>query len=407
MTAGDDAEGGAIGPAPGRITELPELIAGLDTAERERVERLFEITRSVGTTDPPAVMEGWLTRQFGSVEAIRRQTIVRVVNRWSLDGTLFSGLRALRPIDAPGDDGRQARVATAAAGTTVATPGTAATATEHADPFCEPLSQTPAASWGRVRGRHAVTGANAAKYDAHHAIIVFDHHDPLAFERDTVIDLFEVGRAWAERARTADAGANAYLLTWNCGVRAGASIRHGHAQALLGYGAYPRVARLRRDAGAYRAATGGSYPMDLVAAHRDLGLAIDRGAVSVIASLTPVKERELVVVGPAGMDERDPAFAGTVADVLLAYRDTVGVTSFNLALHRPPIFDRSPGDGWGELGPMVHLVDRGREGVHSSDIGAMELFAASVVSADPFDLAGQLRPVLRGSAGPGPEHRPG
>jgi hypothetical protein len=92
---------------------------------------------------------------------------------------------------------------------------------------------------------------------------------------------------------------------------------------------------------------------------------------------------------------------------VLAYRDAVGVTSFNLALHRPPIFDRLPGDGWDELGPMVHLVDRGREGAHSSDIGAMELFAASVVSADPFGLAAQLRAALGVAAAPGPELRPG
>jgi hypothetical protein len=356
------------------ITRLPEVVAALDRGARERVERLFEIQRSVGTTEPPAAMHAWLERHFGSVDAVRRQTIVRVVNRWSLDGTLFSSLRARRPMEVAEDD--------------------AGDDAGGADPFCDPEQQTPAARWGRVRGAHAITGANAAKYDAHHAVIVFDHHDPLAFDRGTVIDLFDVGRRWAEQARADDGEATAYLLTWNCGWRAGASIRHAHAQALLGHGHYPRVMRLRRDAAAYRAATGAAYPGDLVAAHRDLGLVVDRGPVSVVAALNPVKERELLVVGPPGMDERDEAFAGVVGETLVAYRDHLGVRAFNLVLHIPPLFERATGDGWDDIGPMVHVVDRGSPGVRSSDIGSMELFVASVVSADPFTVAEQLREVL-------------
>ncbi len=361
-----------------RITNLPDLIAALDAPARDRVERLFQVVRSVGTTDPPPAMEPWLTEHFGSVEAVRRQTIVRVTNRWTLDGTLFSGLRAQRPMEIAHADGADDAEGDAGG----------------ADPFCHPEEQTPAAEWGRIRGVHAVTGANAAKYDAHHAVIVFDRHDPLAFDRETVVDLFRVGREWAERAHEADGDATAYLLTWNCGWRAGASIRHGHAQALLGHGVYPHPARLRRDAATYRAATGRSYPADLADAHRDLGLVIDRGAVCVLAALNPVKERELLVMGPPGMDERDEAFSGTVGDALVAYRDVVGVRSFNLAMHRAPLRDRAGGDGWDDIGPMVHIVDRGSPGVRSSDIGSMELFAASVVSADPFTLIEQLRAAL-------------
>jgi hypothetical protein len=48
---------------------------------------------------------------------------------------------------------------------------------------------------------------------------------------------------------------------------------------------------------------------------------------------------------------------------------------------------------------MVHVVDRGSPEVRSSDIGSMELFAASVVSADPFVLARQLREALGAAAG--------
>lgn len=333
-----------------------------------------------GHSDPPPEMSDWLIRHFGSVEAVRSQTVVRVTNRWTLDGTHFSVLRGRRPMEGS-SSGEFAKIV----------------AESEGGPFCSPETDTPADSWGRVRGRHAVTGANAAQYDAHHGVIVFDHHDPLAFTEDSVVDLFAVARSWAERSRAADPEASAYLLIWNCGWRAGGSVVHGHAQVLLGPdGHYARVERFRRDALAYRQATGGSYLADLVAAHRDLGLvAHEADGVAVLASLTPVKERELLVVGPPGMDERTPAFAGTVARTLLAYRDALGVRAFNLALHRPPLAGDGA-EGWGEIGPVIHIVDRGDPGSRNSDIGAMELFVGSVVGTDPFATAAQLREALAG-----------
>ncbi len=82
--------------------------------------------------------------------------------------------------------------------------------------------------------------------DAHHAVLVFDVHDPLAFDTETVVDLLRTGREWAERARRDDPDAVNYLLIWNCLWRAGSSIIHGHAQALLGSGShYAAVERLR------------------------------------------------------------------------------------------------------------------------------------------------------------------
>jgi len=344
------------------------------------VERLFSVLVVTGSSDPPPEMAAWLKKHFGSVEAVRSQTVVRVTNRWTLDGTHYSVLRGRRPMEGS-STGEFARIV----------------AESEGGPFCTPETSTPADTWGRVRGRHAITGANAAQYDAHHGVIVFDHHDPLGFTIDSVLDLFEVARTWAERSRATDPELSAYLLIWNCGWRAGGSVVHGHAQVLLGPdGHYARVERLRRDAAAYRSATGSSYLNDLVGAHRDLGLvAAESEGVAVLASLTPVKERELLVVGSPGMDERSPAFAGTVARTLVAYRDALGVRAFNLALHRPPLGEDSRHD-WDDIGPVIHIVDRGDPASRNSDIGAMELFVASVVGHDPFATAAQLREALAG-----------
>lgn len=359
-----------------RITDLPAIIAALPGEERERVERLFSVELVEGHADPPPQMHDWLRRQFGSVDAVRSQTIVRVTNRWTLEGALISPLRGRRPIEARSLDALAAEVERTRGG-----------------PFCDPELHTPADPWGRVHGEHSVTGTNAAMYDGQHDVIILDQHDPLAFDEARVMELMQVGRAWAERAGQADPLAHNYLLIWNCGWRAGGSVVHGHAQVLLGRGEhYPQVERRRRDAAAYRAATGSSYHGDLVAAHRDLGLVVSEAdGVAVIASLTPVKERELLVIGPPGMDELDPAFAGRVARTVVAFRDAIGVRSFNLALHRPPLGAAGVDERWQQAGPVVHLVDRGDPGSRASDIGAMELYAASVVGGDPFELAERLR----------------
>ena len=327
-----------------------------------------------GSTSPPPELEPWLTETFGSVQAVREQTVIKVTNPVTLEATLFAPLRARRPVDG------------ASTGHDLA----AEIAATRDDPFCHPETGTPAEVTGRIRGRRVITGANAALADAHHAVIVFDRHDPLGFDADLVADLLQTGRAWAERARESDAAAVNYLLLWNCLWRAGGSIIHGHAQALLGSGRhYARIERLRRDAAAYAGAHGGDLVEEIVAVHRSLGLVIDvADGVTVVANLTPVKERELLVVGVAGMDETDERFAGALGRTLVAYRDRIGVRSFNMALWRPPLVGP---EGWELIPPIARIVDRGDPFQRPSDIGAMELYATPIVGSDPYELIDALR----------------
>jgi len=356
------------------LRELPAAIASLAGDGRERATRLFDVTVATAHTDPPPELVPWLVTTFGSEAAVRAQTVIRVTNRATLDSTLFAPLRVKRPIDGPSGVASLADLI----------------AETEGDPFCDAETGTPANAFGRVRGARMLSGANAAAADVHHAVLVFESHDPLAFDTELVADLLTTGRAWADAARASDPTAANYLLIWNCLWRAGGSIVHGHAQVLLGAGAhYARLERMRRDAAAYRAEHGSELLDDLVAVHRDLELTIEgRDGVIVLAHLTPTKEREAIVIGPAGMDERDPAFAEGVASTLISFRDRIGVRSFNLALWRAPL-DESP--DWLWLRPMARVVDRGDLASRPSDIGAMELFATPIVGSDPFELAAALR----------------
>jgi hypothetical protein len=367
-----------VTPAPA-IVDLPEVVATLGDAGRDRIERLYAYERAIGETDPPAALHAWLVDQFGSLEAVRRQRVIQVTNRATGDATLFSELRSRRPIQAPLSEGLGAIIAQT-----------------RGDSFCDPENGTPADPFGRVRGKRMVSGANAAKFEGNHAVLVFDEHDPTAFDAETVIDLLATGRAWAERAHAHDPAAIYYLLMWNSLWRAGGSIVHGHAQVILGRDRhYGRIERFRQDSVAWRARHHTSLVEEVVAAHRDLGLAVDLDGVTVLALVTPIKERELWIVGASGGDERDARFAEATAATVIAYRDRLGVRAFNMALWRPPIEDPSnQSEDWRDLPPIVRLVDRGDPDSRASDIGAMELFAASVVSSDPFTEIRELRTAL-------------
>jgi hypothetical protein len=305
------------------------------------------------------------------VDAVREQRIVKVTNRVTLQGTLFNGLRASRPLDTGVSVDLEREIE--------ATVG---------DPFCHPEVGTPADTFGRVRGEHSVTASNVAKYDGFHGVIVFDDHNPLHLTPEKVADYVSVGLEWGRKALETDPEARYPFLMWNCLWRAGGSIIHGHAQVTATRGThYPKVEHLRRAASAYKAEHGSDYFGDLYRIHDALALAIPaENGVRAFASLSPVKEKELVVIGGSPEDD---SLQRTVGALLEGYVRTLGVQTFNVAFFMPPL---GPTDeDWSGFPTVVYLVDRGSPANRTSDIGAMELYAAPVVASDPFRVADVLR----------------
>lgn len=355
---------------PPKITDLPTLMMGLPNEERIVAERLFDVSASTGRLVPPEGMRAWIENSFGSVEAVREQEIVRVTNRITLEGTLFNSLRASRPLDTSVDANLEEEIS----------------ATKN-DPFCNPETGTPADTFGRVRGEHSVTAANVAKYDAHHAVVVFDDHDPLGLTPEKVSDYISVAMEWSRRVAEEDAEAKYPFLMWNCLWRAGGSIIHGHAQATVAKGShYPKVERLRRDAKAYEDEHASNYFDDLMRVHEALGLGIPVGAgTRAFASLAPIKEKELVVIG----EKLDAGFKHAVGVLLERYVSGLGASSFNAAFHIPPLAETE--EDWDNFPAVCRVVDRGSPSNRTSDIAAMELYAASVVASDPFEIARVMR----------------
>ena len=353
------------------IVELEERIASLDPETRAAAERIFSVTTTVGRLDPPVEMREWITKQFGSVDAVIAQTVVRVTNLVTFEGALFNDLRARRPAEVKGGADTRETIEKA-----------------RGDPFCHPESGTPADTFGRIKGAHGITASNVEKYDGYHGVLVFDDHDPLVPMTDDVIrDRLVTARRWAQAAHDDDPAARYYFLLWNCLWRAGGSIVHGHMQMTATRGMhYPKIEQLRQQAIAYDERHQRDYFDDLWRVHEALGLGVERGGARVFASLTPVKESEVVILGRAGEDE--VTLAPALALAIGAFRAR-GVVAYNFALFLPPL--STDGNDWRRFPPQARLVDRGDPANKTSDIGAMELYAASVVAADPFRVVEALQ----------------
>lgn len=354
------------------IAELEERIAALPSEARVAAERIYAVSTTTGTLVPPDEMRPWIEKLFGSVEAVRAQRIVRVTDRVTLEGALFNDLRARRPMSVPEKSGAEV--------------ADTIRATEN-DPFCNAATGTPADDFGRITGRLGVTASNVAKYDGYHGVLVFNAHDPLVpMDAGAITDHFATARRWAEAAFGRDPQAPYYFLMWNCLWRAGGSIVHGHMQMTTTRGMhYPKVERLRRAAVAYEEQHRRDYFDDVWLVHEGLGLGVTVDGARVFATLTPVKERELVILGTPGSGE--DGIAAGVSEALRALR-SAGVVAHDLALYVRPL--AADGADWRRFPPLARLVDRGDPGNRTCDIGSMELYAASVIASDPFDVAAAL-----------------
>ncbi len=300
-------------------------------------------------------------------ERIRTQTVVKTYNKWTGEGSLFNSLRASRPgMKAEERNQEQKKIQELIE-----------KSEENCD-FCEPEKYTPEDVFGRVQGKHCITGANIAKSDAWNSIIFFKKHNPLDFNLEELSDYIETGFKWFKKVNNHDNQFTYPFFLWNCLQKAGASQIHGHAQVLMTDNIhYAKPQFLRRNFRNRMQLTGRNYFRDLYSIHKALGLALDSD-INGFASITPVKEKEFIIISkdnPSGIDSVKEA----IYRVLRCYIDELGVSSFNMAISCPPI-------GETFLPYVIRIVDRGSIFKPTADIGAMELYGSSVISDDPYNV---------------------
>ena len=243
-----------------RITNLEEIIDSLSAEEKRLFQRIYAVTTVVGELLPPQSMEPWVRQQFGSVDAVTRQKIVRVTNMVTYEGALFNRLRAFRPIEAIEKETIDVHLVNAS----------------KDDLFSYPEENTPKDLFGRVVGKHCITASNITKYDGLHGLVISNDFNPLNFSREQVIDYIDVAQEWAKRAQARQPEAKYFFFVWNCLWRAGASIYHGHAQVMLTSARhYAKIERLRRAALSYKQDYGSNYFGDLFQVHHSIGCAVE------------------------------------------------------------------------------------------------------------------------------------
>lgn len=356
------------------IVQIEDAIDALGHEDHQRVHRLFHVSSTHGKLVPPDAMIPWIEKQFGSVEPTIDQKIVKITNVVTLEGVLFNWLRSSRPMWR-----QEINLDDELTNTAI-------------DPLFDPYNGTPEDLFGRVKGKYCVTASNIAKFDGFHGLVVFNERHPLRFTREMIHDYVDTGGRWGDLAHASDPEAKYYMFLWNCLWRAGASLLHGHAQVIMGRGIhYAAVESLRRAAAVYQAHNRTNYFSDLFLAHQSLGCAFEKDGTKVIANLTPKKENEVLLFAPFVSD----SLKDRIYEVLECYRDRIGVSSFNLVIYTPP-WSETP-ENWEGFPVVVRIVDRGDPSSRTADFGAMELYAASVVSSDPFALARTLKECMGGA----------
>jgi len=384
-----------------RIMDLATNVSRLRSEDRTLWHSIFEVMETQGDMCIPKSFRRKTLGYFGRrretedavCERVQRQKIVRIRNKWSGEEALFNELRADRPGMRP-DPKESARVNEVVK-----------QAEQNGCDFCNPLRYTSKDVFGRIRRafvdeqrvtRTVWTGSNVAKYDAWSGMVYFWHHHPLEFTRAEMDAVIDAGFEWFSRVQTKDHEAKYPFFMWNCISKAGASQVHPHAQVLIARSQpYGKVRTLLQTITRYEEHSSSEfiktrrYLDDLYLVHRSIGLGqrISSGGddpVRVLVSITPVKEKETLIIA-----EKSPAHSESarhaIFSIVRCLVDDLGVTSFNVAIMMPQI------EASGRI-PfcLIRIVDRGSLSKATSDIGGMELYGTTVVATDPYVVARKL-----------------
>ncbi len=362
-------------PQKGFKEEFLEHIKNFNQEQKFLFERIYTYWETRGELIPPTEMTTWIETTFGSVDAVKVQDFIKITNHVLYEGSIFNELRTKRPVifDSQlseivkeiekGSDG----------------------------PFAHPLTGTPADTFGRIQGKFSMTASNVTKYDGFHGLVIYDDHNPLMFTRERLRDYFDVAAQWFAKAHEVNPKAIYPFYMWNCLWNAGSSVIHGHAQITLTEGqAYAKIEEMRSHALEYQEEYKTNYFEDDFKIHENLGLAFEKEGIKIISKITPVKEKEIVLIGKAF----DANLATITGEVLKNVKERLGVVTFNVGVIIPPMA-KTP-EVWDHMPVIVRIVDRGNLSSKTADIGAMELFAQSVIGSNPYTVINELKKSMLG-----------
>lgn len=370
----------SIYQAVGKVRALPA-----ENPLKQRFSRLFETRSKSGSLVVPPSFEAKARELFAAYPGgtknlgfITNQTIITTYNRYTEEYTMFNEVRRYRP-------GYQEKLSPENEHIIQQ----AIHDSEGADKcdFCS-VERTAIDVFGRIESKHCYTASNVAKYEQWHGLIVSKAHSPLVFDKDMMQDYMETAHEWYRRVNKLDPEAQFPHLMWDAGKRAAASQIHQHLQMIITQDRYlTRTEHTRAASVRFEQDYALNYWEELIAIHEALGLAVRAGPTVVLSYITPIKEREMIIVTE---NSHHPSFGRAIAAALHALTDDMGCRAFSLAISFAPL-DKSGNTAFGAFPAMARVVDRGSPMDTRSDVGAMEFYGANNVGADPY----QIMPFLR------------
>ena len=375
------------------IFELEYFVNDLKKVDEKSYKlfnRIYSFYSEVGTLKIVPSMKPLVLSYFGEkddsgqltskaedvVENLEKQRVINIFNEWTGQGTLYNSLRSNRP-------GMNRDLSEEI----IKLQHLIRNSEKNCD-FCSPEENTPEDVFGRVRGKYSITAANIAKYDVWSSLVIFKKHNPLEFNLKELSDYLDTAFKWFDMVFNEDENYKFPFFVWNCLPRAGASQVHGHAQILMTRDrSYARVESLKRASHEYKKETKEEYFNDLYMVHKSLGLSHKSGNVRLFASITPIKEKEIIIISPGPPSKMDQT-KKVIFNILRCFIDVLGVQTFNMSISCPSMNEDD------DFPYIIQLVDRGDISKSTADIGGMELFGSTVVADDPYKLIKKLREYL-------------
>jgi hypothetical protein len=354
------------------IININKKIKKLSKKDRAVFNRIFHVVQHCGSIKIPKVMIPWVKSRFGSVRAVEKQKIINITNLITFDGALFNEIRAKRPRQAKSKEDFEKIVKKT-----------------KGDNFCHAKDYTPSDAVGRLTGKYGITGSNVAKYDGYHGLVIFKEHHPHKFTEAQLVDYLNLAEKWYKKIHAKDRAANYPFIMWNCLWKAAASIVHGHLQVLIGKGChYAKIEHIKRYAEDYHKKHKRDYFEDVFNIHKKLGLGLKKGNARVFVNITPLKEKETIIIVP----KLDLKAKKLLYRVVRCFIDKLDVDSFNVGIQIPAIKKNSY---WKKMPVIISILDRGSLSNQTADIGAMELYAGdNVIESDPYRIFRELKKII-------------
>ncbi|XP_055881891.1 uncharacterized protein LOC106066092 isoform X2 [Biomphalaria glabrata] len=369
------------------ISGIPDLLPAWSRSHNSHCRELYDkftciyaVEKRQGTVKIPdsfvLKVKDWLGNNNELYQELYKQNIIHVTNMYTRETTVFNPLRDKRPVTKPkeSEEDYLVRITRESA--------------INCD-FCKYKNYTAEHEFGRLESDLSFSASNIFMLDRLHAVITIKDHDPVNWSYEQYMDMMQLTNTWLDRAFQNEPTAKFPAIIWDLLPKSGSSQLHPHNQVFLSPTRYQgMVEAWRRAAQDYFSDQHSNYFTDLITIYSALGLAVPYKSAVALASLTPRKDNEVVIIAPEAGDD----FFQLIYYVLRGFMDDLKKFSFSLGGGYPAM-DKD--DKVGRIPAFVRIITRGVTTEIRTDISALELFTATNVNIDPYKVVRSIQESLR------------